>query len=209
MTPGAMDALAWDKGAGLLPAIVQHAGSGAVLMLGYMSRESLAATLASGRVTFWSRSRRRLWTKGESSGNTLRMTSLVADCDGDCLLVQALPAGPVCHAGTATCFPGAPPAGAGALAFLGELERVVDGRFDERPEGSYTARLREAGAGRMAQKAGEEALELALAAVGTDDARVVAEAADLLYHVTVLLRHRGLALADVARELERRHAGRR
>lgn len=206
MTPTDVAGLAWDKERGLLPAVVQHARSGAILMLGYMNRHSLEATLATGRVTFWSRSRQRLWTKGETSGNQLLAIRVSADCDGDCLLVQALPAGPVCHSGTATCFPAAQSSDGEALAFFGELERVVADRFVTRPAGSYTASLQAAGPSRMAQKVGEEALEFALAAVGSDNPRVLAEAADLLYHVTVLLQQRGLALADVAHELELRHA---
>ncbi|MGH8250537.1 MAG: bifunctional phosphoribosyl-AMP cyclohydrolase/phosphoribosyl-ATP diphosphatase HisIE [Steroidobacteraceae bacterium] len=206
MKPGDVAALAWEKERGLLPAVVQHARSGVILMLGYMNRESLEATLTTGRVTFWSRSRQRLWTKGETSGSYLLAIAVCADCDRDSLLVQALPAGPVCHAGTATCYPAARASDGEALAFLGELGRVVAERFATRPEGSYTARLHAAGPSRMAQKVGEEALEFALAGVGDDKSRVLAEAADLLYHVTVLLQQRGLALADVAHELELRHA---
>lgn len=206
MTPEEISGLAWDKERGLLPAIVQHARSGAILMLGYMNRESLQATLATGRVTFYSRSRQRVWTKGETSGNHLLSIAVSADCDSDTLLVQALPAGPVCHSGKATCFPEAKPSDGEALAFLGELERVIADRFAVHPEGSYTAKLHAQGPLRMAQKVGEESLEFALAAVGSDDSRVLAEAADLFFHATVLLRQRGIALAQVIRELELRHA---
>jgi phosphoribosyl-ATP pyrophosphohydrolase/phosphoribosyl-AMP cyclohydrolase len=206
MTPEEIAGLAWDKDRGLLPAIVQHARSGAILMLGYMNRESLQATLETGRVTFYSRSRRRLWIKGETSGNHLLSITVSADCDSDTLLVQALPAGPVCHRGATTCFPEATPSDGEALAFLGELERVIADRFAARPEGSYTAKLHAQGPLRMAQKVGEESLEFALAAVGSDDLRVLAEAADLFYHVTVLLQQRGIAVAQVISELEKRHA---
>jgi phosphoribosyl-ATP pyrophosphohydrolase/phosphoribosyl-AMP cyclohydrolase len=201
--------LDWDKADGLLPAVVQHAHSGAVLMLGYMSREALRATLESARVTFYSRSRRKLWTKGETSGNHLETVAVSSDCDHDALLVQALPAGPVCHSGAAKCFPEAITGDGESLAFLGQLERVIAGRFAARPDSSYTAKLQAEGPTRMAQKVGEEAVELALAAVVGGNAEVLAETADLLYHVTVLLQQRGIALADVIRELESRHAATR
>jgi phosphoribosyl-ATP pyrophosphohydrolase/phosphoribosyl-AMP cyclohydrolase len=202
-----LDKLDWDKGAGLVPAIVQNADSGAVLMLGYMNREALASTQASGRVTFWSRSRNKLWIKGETSGNFLRLTGIAADCDGDTLLVTALPEGPVCHTGTPTCFGESPPrAAAEQFAFLGTLEGVIAERIAARPEGSYTAKLLAAGTRRIAQKVGEEGLELALAAVAQSDADIIAEAADLLYHTLLLLRVKDLSLAQVVKELEARHA---
>ena len=198
---------AWDKAGGLLPAIVQHADSGAVLMLGYMNREALAHTERSGRVTFWSRSKHRLWTKGESSGHFLDVRSIAIDCDGDALLVTAIPHGPVCHRNTPTCWgEAAPQTGAGRLAFLTELEHLVAARFADRPEGSYTARLAAAGTTRIAQKVGEEGLELALAAVAERDDKVLGEAADLLYHLLVLLRARNLSLGEVVAVLESRHA---
>jgi len=200
--------LDWAKGDGLLPAVVQDAGSGAVLMLGYMNRDALEATLATGRVTFYSRSRRSLWVKGETSGNRLALVAASADCDGDAILVQARPAGPVCHAGTASCFAAAPPTAAAPLAFLAALEDIIAARIAEPTPASYTARLHAQGLRRVAQKVGEEALELALAASGGSDAEVVAEGADLLYHAALLLRARGLSLADLATELERRHAER-
>lgn len=207
MTRDDASRLDWAKGDGLLPAVVQHADSGVVLMLGYMNRESLEATLATGRVTFYSRSRRALWVKGETSGNRLALTGISADCDGDALLVQARPAGPVCHAGTASCFAAAPAPAAAPLAFLAGLEAIIDARLAEPAPASYTARLHAEGLRRVAQKVGEEGLELALAA-GGDPAEVVAEGADLLYHVALLLRERGLTLADITAELERRHAER-
>jgi len=202
------DELAWDKEDGLLPAIVQHADTGAVLMLGYMDRDALAATERSGRVTFWSRSKRRLWTKGETSGHFLEVRAIAADCDGDTLLVTAKPHGPACHLNTPTCFGAdAPRAAAEDLSFLVELDRIIAARLRDRPQGSYTARLAAEGMLRIAQKVGEEGLELALAAVAEPDAKVVGEAADLLYHTLLLLRAKNLSLADVVALLRSRHAG--
>lgn len=198
--------LDWIKANDLIPAIVQNARSGALLMLGYMNLEALLATLETRRVTFYSRSRQRLWTKGETSGYFLELVTVSSDCDRDTLLVQALPAGPICHSGAATCFPQAIKGDGESLAFLGELERVIADRFATRPAGSYTAKLHVQGPARMAQKVGEEALEFALAAVGGNNAQVLAEAADLIFHVTVLLQQQGIALAEVVRELESRHA---
>jgi len=197
--------LDFDKAGGLLPAVVQHADSGSVLMLGYMSPEALRETLTRRRVVFFSRSRRRLWEKGETSGHTLQLVGVCADCDRDTLLVTALPAGPVCHLGTPTCF-GADTSAAGALAFLGRLESVIAQRMADRPEGSYTARLHAAGPKRIAQKVGEEGLEVALAAVAETDAKLIAESADLLYHLLLLLKSRGLRLEHVVAELQSRHA---
>jgi len=199
--------LDWDKGGGLLPAIVQDAGSGAVLMLGYMNREALAATQASGRVTFWSRSKRRLWTKGETSGHFLELKRIAVDCDGDTLLILAEPKGPACHKGTATCWGEyAPQSAAQQVAFLGALEQVIAQRIATRPVGSYTAKLLAEGTRRIAQKVGEEGLELALAGVAQSDQEIVGEAADLLYHMLLLLRVKGLSLSQVIVELEARHA---
>ncbi len=198
--------LDWEKNAGLLPAIVQDAQSGAVLMLGYMNREALAATQAAGRVTFWSRSKQRLWTKGETSGNVLEVTAMAADCDHDTILILARPLGPACHLGTRTCFGEAPPrAAAEKLAFLGTLESVVRQRIAERPPGSYTAGLLAQGTRRIAQKVGEEGLELALAAVAQSDDDVIGEGADLLYHVILLLESKGLSLGQVVETLKTRH----
>lgn len=197
----------WGKGNGLLPAIVQDAGSGAVLMLGYMNRDSLAATQASGRVTFWSRSKGRLWVKGETSGHFLTLKHVAVDCDGDTLLILAEPRGPACHRGTMTCWgENAPRAAAQEIAFLGALERVITQRIATRPAGSYTAKLLSAGTRRIAQKVGEEGLELALAAVAQSEAEIIGEAADLLYHTLLLLRAKDLSLSQVVAELENRHA---
>jgi len=196
----------WHKVSGLLPAIVQHAQSGSVLMLGYMNREALAATLERGRVVFFSRSKQRLWEKGETSGHVLTLVKLRLDCDADTLLISALPSGPVCHTGTATCFGDEPMTPLERLGFLTQLEQLIDQRIVERPEGSYTARLYAAGMRRMAQKVGEEAVEVALAASGEDDAHLLGECADLLFHLLVLLRARSLQLADVVDALRRRHA---
>jgi phosphoribosyl-ATP pyrophosphohydrolase/phosphoribosyl-AMP cyclohydrolase len=206
MNAGAVMELDWDKGGGLLPAIVQDARSGSVLMLGYMNREALRQTLDRGRVTFFSRRRRQLWTKGETSGNFLTPVTVSADCDRDTILVQALPAGAVCHAGTATCFPEAGRNDAECIAFLAALEGIIEDRIATRPDGSYTAQLVAQGQARLAQKVGEEGLELALAAVTGNDAALVAETADLVYHVLVLLKQRGRSLQDVVDELESRHA---
>lgn len=192
-------ALAWDRQGGLLPSIVQDAATHRVLMLGYMDRAALEATLTSGRVTFFSRSRKRMWIKGETSGHTLELVSVAADCDSDTLLVQAIPQGPTCHRGTASCFEQAPG------DFLAELDALIAIRHDQRPAGSYTTELFEAGIRRIAQKVGEEGVEAALAAVVQDDAALLGEAADLLYHLIVLLRARGLALHDAIAVLRQRH----
>jgi len=200
------DSLDFDKSGGILPAIVQHAETGAVLMLGYMSREALCETLTRRHVVFFSRSRQRLWEKGETSGHTLELIDVRTDCDRDALLVTALPAGPVCHLETATCFGVDSPAAGSRLAFLGALEGVIARRMADRPEGSYTARLYAQGPKRMAQKVGEEGLEVALAAVAASDRELIAESADLLYHLLLLLASRGLRLEQVIAELESRHA---
>lgn len=199
-----IERLDFDKGDGLLPAIVQHAGSGAVLMLGYMNRDALRTSLDRRRVVFYSRSRERLWEKGETSGNFLELVDVRADCDRDALLVTAWPRGPVCHLGTRTCFGDERPSAAERLAYLGALEGVIEQRIAERPEGSYTARLFSQGPRRIAQKVGEEGLEVALAAVTESDEKLLAEAADLLFHLLLLLRSRGLALEQVVAELEGR-----
>ncbi|MET0292386.1 MAG: bifunctional phosphoribosyl-AMP cyclohydrolase/phosphoribosyl-ATP diphosphatase HisIE [Steroidobacteraceae bacterium] len=200
-----VDRLAWDKGDGLLPAIVQDANNRAVLMLGYVNREALQETLRRGRVVFFSRSRQQLWEKGETSGHTLNVRSLQVDCDLDTVLIEAVPVGPTCHRNTPTCFgDGSLPAGAG-IEFLTELQGVIATRIAERPEGSYTARLLAEGPRRMAQKVGEEGVEVALAASAGDDAELVSESADLVFHLMLLLQARGLSLEDVARELAARH----
>lgn len=193
----------WSKGDGLVPAIVQHAHDGRVLMLGYMNREAFDVTQATGQVTFFSRSRQRLWMKGETSGHTLELRALHLDCDADAVLALALPRGPTCHTGAATCFgDDASP----TMAFLGQLDALVAARHAGRPQGSYTTRLFASGTRRIAQKVGEEGVETALAAVAQHDADLVGESADLIYHLLVLLRARGLGLADVVAELCARHA---
>lgn len=199
MTVDSLPGLDWSKQDGLLPAIIQEAGTGRVLMLGYMNREALAATRASGRVTFFSRSRQRLWTKGETSGHFLQLVSIETDCDNDSLLVQAIAHGPTCHLQRASCFPSAP------ANFLLELDQLIATRERDRPEGSYTTKLFESGLRRIAQKVGEEGVETSLAAVVEDDQALLGEAADLVYHLLVLLRARGLSLADAVRVLEQRH----
>lgn len=209
LTSAQISGLDFAKGGGLLPAVVQHAGTGAVLMLGFMNAEALGATLERRRVVFFSRSRQRLWEKGETSGNGLLLEDVRSDCDADTLLITAWPQGPVCHTGTRTCFGDEALTDAERLSFLGELERIIERRAAERPEGSYTARLLADGPKRLAQKVGEEGVEVALAAVGETDEKVVAESADLLFHLMVLLRGRGLSLADVVRELEARHAAKK
>jgi phosphoribosyl-ATP pyrophosphohydrolase/phosphoribosyl-AMP cyclohydrolase len=193
------------KGDGLVPAIVQDADSGAVLMLGYMNREALEQTLARGRAVFYSRSKQRLWEKGETTGHTLDVVEVVADCDHDTVLVTARPRGPACHNGTLTCFGDQPRTRAATIAFLARLEGVIAQRAVEKPEASYTARLLEKGISRVAQKVGEEGVEVALAGVKDGEQKVVEESADLLFHLMVLLRARGIPLEAVVRELEGRH----
>ena len=199
MKAPASDAIDWGKGAGLVPAVVQDATSGRVLMLGYMNRESYELTVAEGQAVFFSRSKQRLWRKGETSGNTLEVREIRLDCDADTLLVRAVPAGPTCHLGTTSCFGEAVPAN-----LLDELEAVIDGRLAQRPEDSYVAKLAAAGVARAAQKVGEEGVETALAAVTRDDDGLAEESADLLFHLLVLLRIRGLSLEDLLAKLAAR-----
>lgn len=211
MSPGArvtatdVERLDFAKGGGLLPAIVQHAGTGAVLMLAYMNAESLRATLTRGRAVFFSRSKGRLWEKGETSGHFLEVVDIRTDCDADTLLITARPQGPACHTGLATCFGEEPQSVVEPLAFLSTLEAVIAQRFADRPHGSYTTRLFEAGPRRMAQKVGEEGVEVALAAVTQGDGELIGESADLLFHLLVLLRSRGIGLKQIVAELESRH----
>jgi phosphoribosyl-ATP pyrophosphohydrolase/phosphoribosyl-AMP cyclohydrolase len=195
--------LAWEKMDGLLPAVVQDAASGQLLMLAYMNREALDATLERGRAVFHSRSKGRLWEKGETSGNFLAVTEIRADCDGDALLVKAEPAGPTCHLGTTSCFGGTE----GGPGYLATLSRIVADRAASDPATSYTARLLAAGPAAIAQKVGEEGVELALAAVGRDRDGCIEEACDLLYHMTVLMKARGFGWDEVAATLRRRHEG--
>lgn len=202
----------WNQ-AGLVPAVVQDADSGRVLMLGWMNREALDRTRASGLVHFFSRSRKTLWRKGETSGNALRLRSLAADCDGDALLVRAEPVGPTCHTGEVSCFfespdSGGAPEDAGLGPALAALSRVIRQRAAERPNGSYTAKLLGAGTRRIAQKVGEEGIEVALAAAAGSREETVEEAADLLYHLLVLLEDLGIAPGEVGAALSRRSAAR-
>jgi phosphoribosyl-ATP pyrophosphohydrolase/phosphoribosyl-AMP cyclohydrolase len=200
-----LDLLDFNKGGGLLPAVVQHAGSGAVLMLGYMNRDAVLATLAHRRVVFFSRSRGRLWEKGETSGHSLELEEIRRDCDQDALLVRAWPKGPVCHLGEGSCFGDAADTEGDSLAFLNTLEGVIEDRYLKRPAGSYTTQLLSGNWARIAQKVGEEGLEVALAGAGGTDHEVIDEMADLVYHLLVMLRVRGLKLERVVRELEARH----
>lgn len=201
-----VESLDWSKGEGLLPAVVQDARTGEVLMVGYMNREALRATLGEKRVTFYSRSKQRLWTKGETSGNFLHLVDAATDCDRDTILVTATPDGPTCHNGTDSCFGDVISTTASKLSFLSQLESIIEQRVSARPQGSYTARLWAEGPTRMAQKVGEEGVEVALAAVTQTPEKLVGEAADLLFHLTLLLKSRQLSLSDVVAELERRHA---
>ncbi len=194
--------LDWQKGEGLIPAIVQDAGSGDVLMLGYMNCEALSATLQSKRVTFYSRSRKCLWQKGKTSGNTLKLIAIETDCDRDALLVLAEPSGPTCHKGTRSCFADTVQSD---LPWLGMLDRLIEGRRMADPGQSYTAQLLGGPLSRAAQKVGEEGVEVALAAVSDDPKELPQEGADLLYHLMVLLRAKGLCLQDVIEVLRQRH----
>lgn len=199
--------LDFAKSEGLLTAVVQHADSGEVLMVAWMNREALDETLRRGRAVFWSRSRQCLWEKGETSGHTLNVVDVHADCDRDTLLVLARPSGPVCHEGTRHCFGDERLLEDSPLHFLAQLEQVVSQRLADGDSNSYTRRLVEAGAARVAQKVGEEGVEVALAAVTADADKLVSESADLLYHLIVLLRSKNLGLAEISRELARRHRG--
>jgi phosphoribosyl-ATP pyrophosphohydrolase/phosphoribosyl-AMP cyclohydrolase len=204
LTPGDVDMLAWDKMDGLLPAVVQDRASGRLLMLGYMNREALEASLASGFVTFFSRSKQRLWRKGETSGNVLRLVSAHEDCDGDALLVLADSEGPTCHLGTTSCF-GGEPEGPGWLA---DLSRIVEHRAASDDSSSYTRKLIEAGVERIAQKIGEEGVEVALAGVTRNAETCAEEVADLLYHIAVLMEARDFGWNEVMAVLKSRHSER-
>jgi phosphoribosyl-ATP pyrophosphohydrolase/phosphoribosyl-AMP cyclohydrolase len=193
----------WEKSGGLLPAIIQHARTGQVLMLGYMNEDAAARTVETGRVTFYSRSKQRLWAKGETSGNHLVFCEAAIDCDRDTILVQALPAGPACHTGSRTCFTDTLPANVGFLAYLDDL---VNQRRTDMPEASYTTSLFAEGASRIAQKVGEEGVELALARMKDDRAEIANEAADLLYHMLVLLADADMSLDDALDVLRHRHS---
>jgi phosphoribosyl-AMP cyclohydrolase / phosphoribosyl-ATP pyrophosphohydrolase len=201
VSPEDVGALAWDKMDGLIPAVVQHHATRQVLMLGYMSRDALARTIESGHVTFFSRSKGRLWTKGETSGHRLQLRGLRPDCDGDALLIEAEPLGPTCHLGTPSCFGDEVP----GVGWLAELGAIVAERASAPAGESYTARLLGEGAPRIAQKIGEEGVEVALAAVAGEREQLVGETADLVYHLAVLMQARGYGWSDVAAELKRRH----
>ena len=201
-----IDKLAWKKMEGLIPAIVQDAFDGRVLMQGYMNKDALKITLESGQVTFWSRSRQTLWTKGETSRNYLDLVDIHPDCDSDSLLIRARQDGPTCHLGLDTCFDTEARV-VPELAFLADLERVIIQRDEERPVGSYTTTLLEAGIKRIAQKVGEEGVETALAAAAGGDEELLNESADLIYHLLVLLRSRKLELGSLVEVLKIRHGG--
>lgn len=200
-TGTAVSDIDFAKGDGLVPGVVQHARTGQVLMLGYLDESALRTTLETGRASFYSRSRGQAWTKGETSGHWLQVEAVEVDCDRDTLLLHALPAGPTCHTGDPSCFG----PGARTGSFVAELDEVVLSRQQEHPEGSYTTTLFDSGVRRIAQKVGEEGVETALAAVAQDDEELLGESADLVYHLLVLLRSRGLGLQDVERVLRRRH----
>ena len=197
-----LDKIDWDKGDGLVPAIVQNSDNGQILMLAYMDRAALAQTISSKKVTFFSRSKNRLWTKGETSGNWLDFISGEMDCDADTLLIQARPQGPSCHTGSVTCFNDQTPSNIG---FLDQLGALIADRHKTMPEGSYTTSLFAEGKSRIAQKVGEEGVELALARMKDDNAEMASEAADLLFHMMVLLEDAGLSLGDAISVLQNRH----
>lgn len=193
--------LDWDKTQGMMPVIVQHSVSGEVLMHGYMNKEALAKTLQEGNVTFFSRTKNRLWTKGETSGNFLKIVSITPDCDNDTLLVLANPIGPTCHLGTSSCFSPAAP----DWTFLYQLEQLLASRKNGDPESSYTAKLYASGTKRIAQKVGEEGVETALAATVNDRHELTNEASDLIYHLLVLLQDQDLDFSTIIANLRSRH----
>ena len=202
----------FEKCGGLVPAIIQDANTKNVLMLGYMNQEAFDKTLATKKVTFWSRSRNCLWTKGETSGNFLNLVDMKIDCDNDTLLVRAIPDGPTCHKGTDTCWgeentvqQGSALQGDNPLLFLTELQDFINRRHEEMPEGSYTTSLFKDGINRIAQKVGEEALEAVIEATNGTKEKLVYEASDMIYHLIVLLTSKGLRIEDVANELAKRH----
>ncbi|NLO70786.1 MAG: bifunctional phosphoribosyl-AMP cyclohydrolase/phosphoribosyl-ATP diphosphatase HisIE [Porphyromonadaceae bacterium] len=192
----------FQKSGGLVPAIIQDAKTNKVLMLGYMNEESLAATEQTGKVTFFSRSKNRLWTKGEESGNFLNLISITPDCDNDTLLIKVNPVGPVCHTGSDTCWN---EENKTDISFLAYLQDFITKRYKDMPEGSYTTSLFQKGINRIAQKVGEEAVETVIEATNGTDDRLLFEASDLVYHLIVLLTSKGFSLDDIAKELEKRH----
>ena len=193
----------FEKMQGLVPAIIQDAVTSKVLMLGFMNKEAYEKTVETGLVTFWSRTRNCLWTKGETSGNVLRVVKILNDCDNDTLLIKANPAGPVCHTGADTCW--SETNEKNPLLFLTELQDFINKRHEEMPEGSYTTSLFKDGLNRMAQKVGEEALELVIEATNGTKERMIYEGSDMLYHLIVLLASKGLRIEDMAAELAERH----
>ena len=193
----------FDKHQGLVPAVIQDAVTNKVLMLGFMNREAYEKTVQTGLVTFWSRTRNCLWTKGETSGNVLRVVKILNDCDNDTLLIKVNPAGPVCHTGADTCWNETNERN--PLLFLTELQDFINKRYEEMPEGSYTTSLFKDGLNRMAQKVGEEALELVIEATNGTNDRLIYEGSDMLYHLIVLLTSKGLRIEDMAAELAERH----
>lgn len=193
----------FGKMGGLVPAVIQDADTKNVLMLGFMNQEAYEKTIRTKRVTFWSRSRQCLWTKGETSGNFLHLVSIQADCDCDTLLVKVHPDGPACHKGTDTCW--GEENRRNPLLFLSELQDFIEKRHEEMPEGSYTTSLFKKGVNKMAQKLGEEALETVIEATNGSNERLIYEAADMLYHLLVLLTDKGIRMEDIARELQARH----
>ena len=194
--------LDFSKMDGLVPAIIQDDKTQKVLMLGFMNEEAYNQTKETGKVTLWSRTKNRLWTKGETSGNFLNVVSMEADCDNDTLLIKVNPTGPVCHTGADTCWG---EKNENPLAFLGELQRFIEKRYEEMPEGSYTTSLFQSGVGRMAQKVGEEAVESVIEAMACNNERLIYEASDMIYHLMVLLTSKGLKFEDLATELQKRH----
>lgn len=194
--------LDFEKVNGLVPAIIQDNLTSKVLMLGYMNKEALDKTIETNKVTFFSRTKQRLWTKGEESGNFLNVVSISKDCDADTLLVKVNPVGPVCHTGSDTCFN---EENQENVLFLKHLQQFIQKRYEERPEGSYTTSLFDSGVNRMAQKVGEEALETVIEACNGTNDRLIYEGADMLYHLIVLLTSKGLSIEDLAQELQKRH----
>ena len=193
----------FEKLGGLVPAIIQDAKTKNVLMLGFMNEEAYLKTIETGKVTFWSRSRNCLWTKGETSGNYLNLVSIQNDCDNDTLLVKVNPIGPTCHTGTDTCW--GETNDSNSLLFLTELQDFIEKRHQEMPEGSYTTKLFKDGVNKMAQKVGEEALETVIEATNGTNEKLVYEASDMMYHLIVLLTSKGLRIEDIAQELHKRH----
>jgi phosphoribosyl-ATP pyrophosphohydrolase/phosphoribosyl-AMP cyclohydrolase len=194
----------WDKVDGLIPAIVQDFSSSQVLMMGYMNQDALNKTFSTGQVTFYSRTKQRLWTKGETSGNVLQLKNAALDCDNDTLLVKVNPIGPTCHTGTTTCWDGDNQEES-QMVWLHQLEQLLAARKDADPDSSYTASLYHRGTKRISQKVGEEGVEVALAATSGDKAELICESADLIYHLLVLLQDQGLSFNDVINKLKERH----